>query len=175
MAARTLYEKIWSSHVIRDYDDGSSLIYVDRHLLHEVSTPQSFLAMEGKGRTLHRKGANLAVPDHAVPTVDRDKPIADPLARAQTQRLVENVARHDIPFIPLDDVRPGHRSRDRAGAGLYLAGHHACLWRQSHLDSRRLRGTCLRHRRIGMRHRYGRPGSASASVKDHASHDRRRA
>ncbi|MBB3021391.1 3-isopropylmalate/(R)-2-methylmalate dehydratase large subunit [Microvirga lupini] len=107
MADRTLYEKIWSSHVIRDYEDGSSLIYVDRHLLHEVSTPQSFLAMEEKGRTLHRRSANLAVPDHAVPTVDRHKPIADPLARAQTQRLIENVARHDIPFIPLDDLRQG--------------------------------------------------------------------
>ena len=107
MADRTLYEKIWSTHVIRDYGDGSSLIYVDRHLLHEVSTPQSFLAMEGKGRTLHRKGANLAVPDHAVPTVDRDKPIADPLARAQTERLIENVARHNVPFIPLDDLRQG--------------------------------------------------------------------
>lgn len=104
---RTMYEKIWSSHVVRDYDDGSSLIYIDRHLLHEVSTPQSFLAMERGGRTAHRKAANLAVPDHAVPTLHRDRGIADPLARAQTQRLIDNVARHDLPFIPLDDMRQG--------------------------------------------------------------------
>ena len=103
----TLYEKLWDSHVVRSYDDGSALLYVDRHLLHEVSTPQSFLALEAKQRTLRRPSANLAVPDHVVPTVDRDRPIADPLARAQTQRLVENVARHGIPFIELDDPRQG--------------------------------------------------------------------
>ncbi len=104
---RTLYDKLWSSHVIRDYDDGSSLLYVDGHLLHEVSTPQSFVALEKKNRSPRRPDSNLAVPDHAVPTVDRHLPIADPLARAQTQRLVENVARHSIPFIPLHDRRQG--------------------------------------------------------------------
>jgi len=107
MPGRTLYDKIWSSHVIRDYGDGSCLIYVDRHLLHEVSTPQSFLAMEAKGRSLHRPVANLAVPDHVVPTTGRDQPIPDPQARAQTQRLAENVARHGVPYIPLDDIRQG--------------------------------------------------------------------
>ncbi len=104
---RTLYDKLWSSHVICDYDDGSSLLYVDGHLLHEVSTPQSFVALEQKNRTPHRADSSLAVPDHAVPTVDRHLPIADPMARAQTQRLVENVARHKIPFIPLHDRRQG--------------------------------------------------------------------
>ncbi len=103
----TLYDKLWRSHVIRDYGDGTALLYVDRHLLHEVSTPQSFIAMEKKQRALWRPTANLAVPDHVVSTTDRHLPIPDPLARAQTQRLVENVARHDIPFIPLDDRRQG--------------------------------------------------------------------
>lgn len=104
---QTLYSKLWDSHVIRDYGDGSALLYVDRHLLHEVSTPQSFIALEKKNSTLRRPLANLAVPDHVVPTHDRSAPIADPLARAQTQRLVENVARHKVPFIPLDDLRQG--------------------------------------------------------------------
>ncbi len=104
---RTLYDKLWDSHVIRAYDDGSALLYVDKHLLHEVSTPQSFIAIEKKNRRVRRPSANLAVPDHVVSTVDRHLPIADPLARAQTQRLVENVARHDIPFIPLNDKRQG--------------------------------------------------------------------
>ena len=104
---RTLYDKLWDSHVIRAYDDGSALLYVDRHLLHEVSTPQSFIAIEKKGRSVRRPDANLAVPDHVVSTTNRHLPIADPLARAQTQRLVENVARHKIPFIPLDDQRQG--------------------------------------------------------------------
>ncbi len=104
---KTLYDKLWESHVIRTYDDGSALLYVDRHLMHEVSTPQSFIAIEKKNGTLARPAANLAVPDHVVPTTRRDKPIADPLARAQTQRLVENVARHKVPFIPLNDPRQG--------------------------------------------------------------------
>ncbi|MDQ0316886.1 3-isopropylmalate dehydratase large subunit [Amorphus orientalis] len=107
MSGATLYDKLWASHVVRDYGDGSALIYVDRHLLHEVSTPQSFLALEAKGRTVRRREANLAVPDHAVPTTGRDRPIADPLARAQTTRLAENVARHQIPYIALDDARQG--------------------------------------------------------------------
>lgn len=107
MTGSTLYEKLWSSHVVRDYGDGSALIYVDRHLLHEVSTPQSFLAIEGRGRSVRRPAANLAVPDHAVPTRGRDGPISDPQARAQTDRLAKNVARHAIPFIALDDPRQG--------------------------------------------------------------------
>ena len=104
---RTLYDKLWDSHVIRAYDDGSALLYVDRHLLHEVSTPQSFIAIEQKNRSVRRPLANLAVPDHVVPTTNRRLPAPDLLARAQTQRLVENVARHSIPFIPLDDRRQG--------------------------------------------------------------------
>ncbi|MGX1306429.1 3-isopropylmalate/(R)-2-methylmalate dehydratase large subunit [Amorphus suaedae] len=107
MTGSTLYEKLWSSHVVRDYCDGSALIYVDRHLLHEVSTPQSFLAIEGRGRSVRRPASNLAVPDHAVPTRGRDGPIPDAQARAQTDRLAENVARHAIPFIALDDPRQG--------------------------------------------------------------------
>ena len=104
---RTLYDKLWDSHVIRAYDDGSALLYVDRHLLHEVSTPQSFIAIQQKNRSVRRPRANLAVPDHVVPTTNRHLPAPDLLARAQTQRLVENVARHRIPFIPLDDRRQG--------------------------------------------------------------------
>lgn len=107
MPAMTLYEKLWRSHVVRDYGDGSALIYIDRHLLHEVSTPQSFLSLENKGRTVKHPAANLAVPDHAIPTRDRDRPIADPQARAQAARLEENVARHRIPYIPLQDSRQG--------------------------------------------------------------------
>ncbi len=107
MGGRTLYEKVWDAHVVRDYGDGSALIYADRHLLHEVSTPQSFIALETRGRAVRRPEANLAVPDHAVPTKGRDGPIKDPQARAQTERLAQNVERHGIPFIPLHDARQG--------------------------------------------------------------------
>lgn len=104
---QTLYDKLWASHVVRDYPDGTSLIYVDRHLLHEVSTPQSFVALDKRGISVHRKGANLAVADHAVPTLNRGQPIAEPMAAKQTALLERNVARHDIPYIPLTDMRQG--------------------------------------------------------------------
>ncbi|MGB6119564.1 MAG: 3-isopropylmalate dehydratase large subunit [Mesorhizobium sp.] len=104
---RTLYDKLWDSHVIKDFPDGNSLIYVDRHLLHEVSTPQSFVALDKRGITVHRRDANLAVADHAVPTLDRDKPIRDPQAAAQTALLERNVQAHGIPYIELKDMRQG--------------------------------------------------------------------
>ena len=105
--SKTLYDKLWDSHVIRDFPDGTSLIYVDRHLLHEVSTPQSFAALDKRGITVRRPEANLAVADHAVPTLHRGAPIADPQAAKQTALLESNVARHRIPYIPLMDQRQG--------------------------------------------------------------------
>jgi len=105
--AQTLYDKLWDSHVVKTFDDGTVLIYVDRHLLHEVSTPQSFAAMDQRGITVHRPAANLAVADHAVPTLNRGQPIADPMAARQTALLERNVARHDIPYIALTDRRQG--------------------------------------------------------------------
>lgn len=106
-APRTLYEKLWGSHVIRERENGKTLLYIDRHLLHEVSTPQSFRALESRNITPRRPNTNLATPDHAVPTYNRGQLIADLQARAQTARLVENVKRHEIPFIELQDIRQG--------------------------------------------------------------------
>jgi 3-isopropylmalate/(R)-2-methylmalate dehydratase large subunit len=105
--AETLYEKLWNAHLVADRADGASLIYIDRHLLHEVSTPQSFVALAEGARVVRRPLTNLAVADHAVPTQDRDRPIADPQARAQVARLVENVAAFGVPYIPLTDAAQG--------------------------------------------------------------------
>ncbi len=105
--AQTLYEKLWSGHLVADRADGASLIYIDRHLLHEVSTPQSFVALQEGGRGVRRPTANLAVADHAVPTHDRDQPIADPMARAQVARLIENAAAFGVPYIALTDAAQG--------------------------------------------------------------------
>jgi 3-isopropylmalate/(R)-2-methylmalate dehydratase large subunit len=107
MASRTLYEKLWDSHVVRAYDDGTALLYVDRHLLQEVSTPQSFVALRNKGATARRRLTNLSVPDHAVPTTDRGLPIADPLAAAQVAALEVNSRDFGIPYIGLTDARQG--------------------------------------------------------------------
>ena len=104
---RTLYDKLWSSHVVRDEGDGVCVIYVDRHLLHEVSTPQAFEGLRAKGLRVRRPETQLAVVDHAVPTRNRGGPIADPLAAAQIALLEANCAEFGIPYIPLDDVRQG--------------------------------------------------------------------
>ncbi len=105
--AETLYEKLWNAHLVSTRDDGSSLIYIDRHLLHEVSTPQSFVALKDGNRRVRRPQSNLAVADHAVPTRNRDRPIADPQARAQVARLAENTTAFGIPYIPLTDNAQG--------------------------------------------------------------------
>ena len=106
-APRTLYDKLWESHVVSDLGDGRALVYVDRQLLHEVSTPIAFSRIDAAGRSLRRSETCLAVPDHAVPTTDRDKPIANTLARAQVARLEENARRHGVAFLPLSDPRQG--------------------------------------------------------------------
>ncbi len=104
---QTLYDKLWASHVVRDYDDGQSLLYIDRQLVHEVSSPQAFEGMRANSRTVRRPAAQLAVADHAVPTHDRDQPIADPLARKQVALLAANTAEFGLRNIALTDPAQG--------------------------------------------------------------------
>ena len=105
--ARGLYEKLWDDHVVATYDDDLALLYIDRHLVQEVSSPQAFASLAKAGRPVRRPAANLAVADHAVPTRNRGGPIADPLARNQIRRLEENVATFGVPYIPMTDARQG--------------------------------------------------------------------
>ena len=107
MTGQSLYDKLWAEHTVRVREDGSAVLYIDRHLLHEVSTPQAFAALDKRRLSPRRARANLAVPDHAVPTTNRQEPIANPQARAQTELLTRNAKRHGIPFIPLTDRRQG--------------------------------------------------------------------
>ena len=104
---RTLYEKLWSSHVVGDLGDGVSLLYIDRQLIHEVSSPQAFEGLRASGRPVHRPEAHLAVADHAVPTRDRDQPITDPLAREQVALLAANTAAHGIRHLGVSDPLQG--------------------------------------------------------------------
>lgn len=97
---RTLYDKLWDSHVVAEAD-GKTLLYVDRHLLHEVSTPQSFEALREDGLRVRRPEAQLAVADHSVPTHDRGAGIADPQAAAQVALLERNCAEFGIEYLPL--------------------------------------------------------------------------
>ncbi len=107
MTARTLYQKIWDAHVVKDLGDDSALIYIDRHLVHEVTSPQAFEGLRLNHRQPWRLAANLAVPDHNVPTVDRAGGIADPISRAQLDALDSNCAEFGITKFDLMDVRQG--------------------------------------------------------------------
>src|SRR5215207_1646279 len=98
---RTLYDKVWDAHVVRTYDDGASLIYIDRHLVQEVSSPQGFAGLQEAGRPLRRPDLHLAVADHAVPTIGRDRPMPDGLASRQLRRLEDNARAFRIPYIPM--------------------------------------------------------------------------
>ena len=104
---RTLYDKLWDSHVLRAGESGEDLLYIDRHLVHEVSSPQAFSALRDAGRGLRRAESHLAVADHAVPTHGRAQAIADPQARAQVAELEANVAAFGVPYRALDGAEHG--------------------------------------------------------------------
>ncbi len=107
MQARTLYDKLWQDHEVRDNGDGTSLIYIDRHLVHEVTSPQAFEGLRLAGRKPWRVTANIATPDHNVPTTDRDKGIADPVSRLQVETLDQNCVDFGITEFKMNDVRQG--------------------------------------------------------------------
>ncbi|MGZ5000086.1 MAG: 3-isopropylmalate dehydratase large subunit [Methylomonas sp.] len=107
MAGKTLYDKLWDDHVVHTEDDGSCLIYIDRQLLHEVTSPQAFDGLRLAGRTPWRVDRNLAVADHNVPTSDRDQGIADPVSRLQVETLDQNCSEFNITEFDMNDLRQG--------------------------------------------------------------------
>jgi 3-isopropylmalate/(R)-2-methylmalate dehydratase large subunit len=107
MPGKTLYDKLWEDHVVHTEDDGSSLIYIDRQLVHEVTSPQAFEGLRLTGRKPWRTDRNLAVADHNVPTTDREKGIADPVSRLQVETLEKNCAEFGITEFNMADVRQG--------------------------------------------------------------------
>lgn len=90
MSGKTLFDKLWESHLVRENEDGTSLLYIDRQFIHEVTSPQAFDGMRLKNRLLWRTEANVAVPDHNIPTKDRDKGIEDPISKLQVDTLDKN-------------------------------------------------------------------------------------
>ena len=112
MAGKTLYDKLWDAHVVRDNGDGTVLIYIDRHLVHEVTSPQAFEGLRLAGRKPWRVEANLATPDHNVPTLAAERQggvdaIADPVSRLQVQTLDQNCAEFGITEFSMNDPRQG--------------------------------------------------------------------
>jgi 3-isopropylmalate/(R)-2-methylmalate dehydratase large subunit len=104
---RTLYDKIWDDHVIDEQPDGTCLIYIDRHLVHEVTSPQAFEGLRTTGRKVHAPEKTLAVVDHNVPTTDRSKPNEDPESIAQIEALAQNVREFGIEYYDEFDRRQG--------------------------------------------------------------------
>jgi 3-isopropylmalate/(R)-2-methylmalate dehydratase large subunit len=107
MSAKTLYDKLWDAHVVRTEDGGTSLIYIDRHLVHEVTSPQAFEGLRLAGRKPWKTSSVLAVPDHNVPTTDRSAGIADPVSRIQVETLDQNCAEFHFTEFPMNDLRQG--------------------------------------------------------------------
>jgi 3-isopropylmalate/(R)-2-methylmalate dehydratase large subunit len=107
MAGKTLYDKLWDSHVVHTEPDGSVLLYIDRHLIHEVTSPQAFEGLALSGRKPWRVAANLAVADHNVPTTDRSAGIADPVSREQVATLDRNCDTFGITEFRMNDPRQG--------------------------------------------------------------------
>lgn len=107
MAALTLYDKLWQSHVVHEESDGTALLYIDRHLVHEVTSPQAFEGLQLAGRAPWRVASVLAVADHNVPTTDRSQGISDPISRLQVDTLDANCERYGINEFKMNDARQG--------------------------------------------------------------------
>ena len=106
-APKTLFDKIWESHLVDVQDDGTCLIYIDRHLIHEVTSPQAFEGLRTSGRKVRRPDCTLAVPDHNVPTTDRSKGVDDEESRIQLDTLAKNAADFGVPYFGIQDQRQG--------------------------------------------------------------------
>ena len=106
-APKTLFDKIWNAHLVHQQEDGTCLIYIDRHLVHEVTSPQAFEGLRNTGRAVRAPNRTLAVADHNIPTTDRSVGIEDDESRIQVEALEKNAADFDVPYFAMDDIRQG--------------------------------------------------------------------
>lgn len=107
MAGKTLFDKIWDAHVVEQVEGGPSVLYIDRHLIHEVTSPQAFAGLEKRNLRVFRPAQTMATADHNVPTIDQHLPIKDELSRFQVSKLEENCARHDVELYGLNHPYQG--------------------------------------------------------------------
>ena len=112
MSGKTLYDKIWDSHLVKEREDGTSLIYIDRHLIHEVTSPQAFEGLRIAGRQPWRASANFATPDHNIPTTSEERKrglegIKDPVSKIQVSTLDNNCSEFNIFELKMNDFRQG--------------------------------------------------------------------
>src|SRR6202000_1143756 len=105
--AKTLYDKIWDAHLVASPSGETPVLYIDRHLVHEVTSPQAFEGLRNAGRKVRRPELTLAVADHNVPTKDRDKGIVEPESRMQVETLEKNAREFGVEYLAMDDIRQG--------------------------------------------------------------------
>jgi 3-isopropylmalate/(R)-2-methylmalate dehydratase large subunit len=98
MAAKTLFDKIWDSHIVKSVEGGPDVLYIDRHLIHEVTSPVAFLGLRKRGLKVFRPDQTTATPDHNVPTENQHLTILDELSRHQVEMLKKNCAEHGIKY-----------------------------------------------------------------------------
>ena len=104
MKAKTLFDKIWDSHVVSTIDQGPSVLYIDQHLIHEVTSPQAFAGIESRGLQVFRPERTLATADHNIPTKDQHLPIGDEISRFQVQKLTDNYSKKIDDLISLKET-----------------------------------------------------------------------
>jgi len=102
-----LFDKVWDAHVVDTIEDGPQVLYIDKHLIHEVTSPVAFLGLEKRGLKVMRPENTIATPDHNIPTINQDKPIKDDLSRMQVDKLTENTKRHNIKLYELTNPKQG--------------------------------------------------------------------
>ena len=107
MKPQTIFDKIWNSHIVDRNAGGECLIYIDRHLIHEVTSPQAFEGLRKNSRTVRKPLMTLAVPDHNVPTTERKFGIKDHESKVQVEKLIENCKEFRIPYFSIEDLRQG--------------------------------------------------------------------
>ena len=104
---KTMFQKIWDAHIVDSAEDGTALLYIDLHLCHEVTSPQAFEGLRLAGRTVRRPNKTFAVQDHCVPTIDREQPIADTIAKTQIETLQQNCTQFGIKLYDLHHPNQG--------------------------------------------------------------------
>ena len=140
---RTLFDKVWDSHVVDRLEDGTCVLYIDRHLVHEVTSPQAFEGLRLSGRRVRRPDATIAVVDHNIPTSDRRQGIAEPESRLQVETLERNVAEFGVPFFPVLDRRQGIVHIIGPEAGNLI--HEAAIAMEFGASSEDMARTCHAH------------------------------
>ena len=172
---RTLYDKIWDEHLIEEDPDGPALIYIDRHIVHEVTSPQAFEGLRLTGRKVHAPDKTLLVVDHNVPTTDRNLPNPDPESAAQIAYLAENAKFFDLEYYDEFDKRQGIVHIIGPEQGFTLPGVTLVCGDSHTATNGALRRARLWHRHLGSRARLGDADADPVEIEEHARGCRRQA